>query len=73
MLIPFGKYQGRRIHWLIEHDPRYAMWAHKNVWWLNLNEAQVRHAVNRLMEAGTGLTRYPASMSRFKPDNEYWY
>lgn len=44
-MIKYGKYKGQSESKIINIDPRYALWAHKNVWWFNLNPRQIEEAV----------------------------
>lgn len=48
MKIPFGMYQGKTIDHVIQVNPSYAMWAHKNVWWFNMDTRQVQRCVGAI-------------------------
>ncbi len=43
----FGKYKGKPVADVIEKDPRYALWAHRNVEFFKLGASQIQDCVFR--------------------------
>jgi hypothetical protein len=43
----FGKYKGQPVADVIQQNPRYALWAHRNVEFFKLSASQIQDCVSR--------------------------
>lgn len=46
-IMTFGKYKGKMVADVIAQNPRYALWAHKNVEFFKLSPSQIQDCVFR--------------------------